>query len=177
MYASGGICQLPDIRQQLSDCANSVDRWCDSRRLRLNGNKSEVIWFASKSNLAKLSGEQLTVSIGLDTVDPLHVVRDLGVQLDDELSMKQHVNLVSRTCFHLLRRLRQVRVSLVRISLCGWWSRSSCHGSTSVILCSPACQRLQLLRYKESRTQLLEKTSQFTASCKDSKIATRELDL
>lgn len=30
MYTSGGIGQLPDIRQQMSDCANSVDRWCDS---------------------------------------------------------------------------------------------------------------------------------------------------
>jgi hypothetical protein len=105
--------------------------------MRRNGNKSEVIWFASKSNLTKLSGEQLRVSIGLDTVVPLHVVRDLGVQLDDELNMKQHVNQVSPTCFHLLRRLHHGRftVSLVRISL--------------------ACQRLQLLRYKDSRTQLL----------------------
>jgi hypothetical protein len=57
--------------------------------------------------------EQLTVSIGLDTVELLqHVARDLDVHLDDELSVKEHVNQVSRTCFHLLRRLRQVHRQL-----------------------------------------------------------------
>jgi hypothetical protein len=88
--ASGGISQLSDIRRHLSDCANKIDRWCDSRRLRLNGNKSELLRFGSKSNLAKLSGEQLTVSIGRNTVEPLHVVRDLGIQLDDGLNTKHH---------------------------------------------------------------------------------------
>ena len=36
-------------------------------------------------------------------------MRDLGVQLDDELSMVQHVSSVTRTCFYHIRRLRQIR--------------------------------------------------------------------
>ena len=36
-------------------------------------------------------------------------VRDLGVQLDTELSMKTHVSKVASSCLYQLRRLRQIR--------------------------------------------------------------------
>ena len=37
------------------------------------------------------------------------MVRDLGVLLDQELSMKQHISKVTSTCFSQLRRLKEVR--------------------------------------------------------------------
>ena len=36
-------------------------------------------------------------------------MRDLGVHLDEELTMKQHVAKVAASCFYHLRRLRQIR--------------------------------------------------------------------
>jgi len=42
-------------------------------------------------------------------VQPTDVVRDLGVLLDSELSLKQHVNRTASTCFYHLRRLRQLK--------------------------------------------------------------------
>ena len=36
-------------------------------------------------------------------------MRDLGVLLDSELTMKHHVSKVATTCFYQLRRLRQLR--------------------------------------------------------------------
>ena len=37
------------------------------------------------------------------------VVRDLGVYLDSELSMKNHVSKIASACFYHIRRLRQIR--------------------------------------------------------------------
>ena len=37
------------------------------------------------------------------------VVRDLGVLLDSQLSLKQHVNRIASTCFYHLHRLRQLK--------------------------------------------------------------------
>ena len=45
---------------------------------------------------------------------PVTVVRDLGVMIDAELFMCEHVYGISRTCFYQLRRLRSVRRQLGR---------------------------------------------------------------
>ena len=38
----------------ISDCVSSIHQWCASRRLQLNPNKTEMIWFASAANLLQL---------------------------------------------------------------------------------------------------------------------------
>jgi len=83
--------------------------WCAQRRLQLNANKTEVLLVGSKHNLTKLSNEDLSFTIGVETVQPSDVVRDLGVWLDSELSLRQHVTKIAASCFYQLRRLRQVR--------------------------------------------------------------------
>ena len=51
----------------------------------------------------------LELVVGSDVIKPVSVVRDLGVLFDQELSMKQHINKITCTCFFQLRRLKQVR--------------------------------------------------------------------
>jgi len=53
--------------------------------------------------------DQRTFQIGSSTIQPSSSVRDLGVQLDAELSMKQHINKTMAVCYYHLRRLRQIR--------------------------------------------------------------------
>ena len=54
----------------------------------------------------------MKLQLGSTVIEPARVVRDLGVLLDDELSMKQHITKVASTCFYQLRRLRQLRCLL-----------------------------------------------------------------
>jgi len=49
------------------------------------------------------------MSVGGDVITPVEVVRDLGVYLDAELTMKHPVNCVTTNCFFPLRPLRQIR--------------------------------------------------------------------
>ena len=67
------------------------------------------MWFGSAANLKKLSTSNLTLSVGNDVILPVGVVRDLGVYLDAELTLKHHVNRVTSSCFFQLRCLRQIR--------------------------------------------------------------------
>jgi len=97
------------LRSRLSCCADKINLWCKSRRLQLNASKTELIWFGSQSNLAKLSCTDCTIQVGSSTIQPSTVVRDLGLHLDSQLSMKQHVAKVAATCYYQLRRLRQIR--------------------------------------------------------------------
>ena len=101
--------EISNVQARISYCTNEVAQWCRSRRLQLNDDKTEAIWFGSRSNLTKLSDVASSLTVGSATIQPSSVVRDLGVLLDEELSMKQHVNKVAATCFYQLRRLRQIR--------------------------------------------------------------------
>jgi len=83
--------------------------WCTSRRLQLNFDKTEMIWFGSRSNLAKLQRINLSLQVGTSNIQPSSVVRDLGVYMDSERTMKEHVAKIAAVCFYHIRRLRQVR--------------------------------------------------------------------
>ena len=49
------------------------------------------------------------MTVGSVDVQPTDIVRNLGVLLDSELTMKQHVNKAASACFYHLRRLRQLK--------------------------------------------------------------------
>ena len=108
-YTSDTPNAVDDIRDRLRCCVANIFSWCSSRRLQLNESKTELAWFGKRSRLAKLADVDSTVTVGTNVIQPAPVVRDLGVLLDSELSMKKHVNKVTSTCFYQLRRLRQIR--------------------------------------------------------------------
>ena len=105
---------IPNAIMKLQNCVESIHEWCRSRRLQLNPAKTEMIWFGSKASLKKTVHLDLNLYIGADVIKPVGVVWDLGVFLDAELNMDQHVKTVVRSCFFHLRRLKSVRRILGR---------------------------------------------------------------
>jgi len=57
----------------------------------------------------KLSPAHLSLSLDSSTVPYSTVACDLGILLDSELTMKQHISKVTSICYYHLRRLRQIR--------------------------------------------------------------------
>ena len=104
----------PDDSAALADlirrAIDSVSEWMASNRLLLNGDKTQYIWFGTKQQLGKRDVQRLTdISPALTSTS---VVRNLGVLLDSELTMVNHVTKLCQVCFFQLRRLRAVRRSL-----------------------------------------------------------------
>jgi hypothetical protein len=98
------------LEQMVSD----VGSWCASRRLQLNANKTELIWFGMPSSLAKLDPNSLKLHAGNVDIEPSDAVRDLGVYFDSKMSMRQHISRITKNCFFQLRRLRPIRRYLGR---------------------------------------------------------------
>ena len=46
----------------------------------------------------KLQKEEIALKIGSVIIKPLNYVRDLGVLLDNELTMRPHINKISSAC-------------------------------------------------------------------------------
>jgi len=92
-------CCLPEnvsvVWNRLASCVTEVAPWCASRCLQLNADTTEMVWFGSKANLAKLESADCTLPVGSEMIEPVSTVRDLGVLLDSNLPMKQHVNKVA----------------------------------------------------------------------------------
>src|SRR5664279_5663157 len=85
-----------------------------SNRLQLNTAKTEVLWCASNRRHHQLP--QSGLRIGADVIIPSVAVRNLGVCLDCDVTMKTHVSKVVSGCFAVLRQLRSIRPSVTRPS-------------------------------------------------------------
>ena len=91
-------------------CFDAVKNWMTSNRLCLNPSKTELIWFSSPRRLYQCPVDP--VSLCGSMVKPTTSVRDLGVILDNGLTMIPHVKrLISLCCFNI-RQLRAIRKSL-----------------------------------------------------------------
>ena len=92
---------------RMSTCILEINEWMASNRLKLNPTKTEVIWLGSPQRLKHCPvGELQIAGVG---IKPTTHVRDLGVMIDNDLSLQCHVNHITRTCFYHLRQLRVIR--------------------------------------------------------------------
>jgi len=108
-YVDTPVSDVPTARATLQSCITDVGDWWSSRRLQLNETKTELIWHGSQKILGKVPESELNLTVGSNIIQPVKSVRDLGVQLDIELSIKAHVSKVASSCFYQLRRLWQIR--------------------------------------------------------------------
>jgi len=91
-------------------CCCYTQRWCSSRRLQLNPSKTELIRFGTRCSLQKIAASDRSLQIDEDIIiGDKPVVRDLGVLLDSELTMKRHINQVAINCFYHIRRVKRIR--------------------------------------------------------------------
>src|SRR5688572_13091248 len=91
---------------------DALSDWMASNRLLLNPSKTQFIWLGGRR---QLTGVDLHVHLLAETFPHIAfslTVRDLGVTLDQELSLSQHVNLITRSCYYQLCQLRVVLRSL-----------------------------------------------------------------
>ena len=83
-----------------------------SNRLQLNTAKTEVLWCASIRRQHQIP--QPGLRVGVDVIVPSDSVRNLGIYLDCDVSMRTHVSKVVSSCFAVLRRLGSIRSSVTR---------------------------------------------------------------
>jgi hypothetical protein len=79
-------------------------------RPQLNTAKTEIMWCSTSRRQHQLP--TTVVRVGSDFLAPSTSVRDLGIFLDSDVSMKTHVRKMVRSCFGMLCQLRSVRRSV-----------------------------------------------------------------
>jgi len=70
LYSATTVTNIDTTRERLVNCILDVREWCASRRLQLNSQKAELVWFGSAANIRKMSAKNLTLSVGGDVITP-----------------------------------------------------------------------------------------------------------
>lgn len=100
------------LQERVTACLEDVAIWMRANRLQLNAAKTEVLWCASSRRQHQIPVTLLHV--GSDAVYPASSIRDLGIYLDCDVSMKTHVSKTVSCCFAILRQIRSIRRSVTR---------------------------------------------------------------
>jgi len=94
---------------RLTACSCAVASWMQSNQLKLNPDKTEVLWCATRRQ-HQLPRSPLLVDG--TPIDPVQSVRDLGIFIDADLVMRTHVQRTVSRCFAVLSQLRSIRHSV-----------------------------------------------------------------
>ena len=90
----------------LEKCISQTKTWMESKRLRLNDDKTEFIIIGSRQQLSKIT--DIAIKIGNTTIQLVESVHDLGYFLDNQLKNGVHINKVTKISFHLLRNIQKI---------------------------------------------------------------------
>jgi len=107
IYGSCLPAAISSLSTDISLAVDDVSSWMRSNRLQLNAEKTEVMWCASARRQSQLPRCPITVAGA--SVEPVSVVRDLGVYIDSDLGAATHVRRTVSRCFAALRQLRHLR--------------------------------------------------------------------
>jgi len=83
-----------------------------TNRLKLNADKTELLFASSSYSCATLSGSYLALQLGADIVAACSHVRLLSVDISCDLSLDHHVSRICAGCYYRLRQLQRPRRSL-----------------------------------------------------------------
>ena len=103
-------CEPDNISETIANvesCVEDMKFWLTQNCLKLNTDKTEMLLIGSRAKLSKF--DSVEMRIGDDRIVPKKSVRNLGVIIDDTMSMENHVNNVCKQCYIQLRYLSRIR--------------------------------------------------------------------
>ena len=94
-----GSCQpaaAAALSSRTSECVSDIATWTRSNRLQLNPDKTEVLWCTTSRRQHQLPTSDML--IGGVPITPVLFVRDLGIYVDADLSMRTRVQRTVSCC-------------------------------------------------------------------------------
>ena len=94
-------CDLSNVLSSvnaLEQCVTAVGHWMSASRLKLNAEKTELLWAGSRFNVARLLRDH-DLNLTLGAVKAADAVRVLGVLFTPDLALDKHAVTVSAKCF------------------------------------------------------------------------------
>ena len=146
------------IIPKLEACLNDIKVWSSRNGLKLYQQKTEFLHLSSKFR-SKSSLQPITIVDS--SLDPTSHARDLGVIIDDQLTMAKHVsNLCRASSFglHKIGKIRQYLDQSTTEKLIHAFVMSRIDNNNSLLYGLPECQLHKLQRVQNSAARLITRT-------------------
>ena len=98
-------CESSSLTQSitsLEQCVTAICNWMSANHLKLNAEKTELLWTGSKHALCGLCGNGPPLLLGRDNINAASSACLLGVLVTPDLFLTKCVLMVSRSCFFQL---------------------------------------------------------------------------
>ena len=76
---------------RLQRCFMDINQWMSANRLKLNRDKTELIWTGTKYSVTVGNASFLSLRLGADVILPSQHVRLLGLVISADLGLEKHV--------------------------------------------------------------------------------------
>lgn len=146
----------------LEACVADIRKWMLCDRLMVNDDKTEFLIIGTKQQLEKITINK--VSVGNTIVTPSTEVRNLGVWLDSNLSMSNHISKTCSSALYYLYNIRRIRKYLSREAtqtLVHALVTSRLDYCNSVLYNLPAYQIKKMQRVQNTAARLIFRVSKF----------------
>ena len=94
-------------KASIEHCINALSKWLHINQLKLNESKTELVLIGKKTHISKMTYDAIT--IGGEEIRATPCAKNLGVYIDQELSMRHQINSVVKSCNVQLRILWSIR--------------------------------------------------------------------
>ena len=141
LYKHTSIGNVQQAKHDVIAAINDINRWSQSFKLKLNAQKSEVIWLGTRQQLDKLSQADMTLHLPDGPLISQSTVCNLGVQLDSELGFDVQARYCANSCYYHLRRISQIKRYVDQDCLRSLVQYTPLlrHGLTTVTVCTQFC--------------------------------------
>ena len=93
--------------EHLSMCIKQVENWTFHNKLKLNPTKTEFMILCNKQNRHKIALSKLELHDSIISETP--TAKNLGVWIDNSLTMGRHVNKICKVSIYYLNWIRNIR--------------------------------------------------------------------
>jgi hypothetical protein len=97
---------LNDSMKLIESCLSDINTWMTTNKLKLNQDKTELLFFSSKYSPQKILP---SLQFGSEIIKPSTHARNIGVIFDTHLTMARHINNICKSSFYHLRNIAKIR--------------------------------------------------------------------
>ena len=105
-FSTNNDMELTNSITKIEECLSEIDMWMSINRLKVNKDKTELLYLFSKYNSQQ---SLLPLRFGTDIIKPSSHARNIGAVFETAMPMFPHVNNVCKSAFYHLRTISCIK--------------------------------------------------------------------